>query len=83
MNINGNVYGKNVVGKHLIMEMVNYIGGKKVNKKIKKVSDEKEAEKDKKYKVVLSPSFPGEYRAVFEDILKELEKKVENNENKP
>ena len=39
---------------------------------------EKEAEKDKKYKVVLSPSFPGEYRAVFEDILKELEKKVEN-----
>jgi hypothetical protein len=36
MNINGNVYGKNVVGKHLIMEMVNYIGGKKVNKKIKK-----------------------------------------------
>ena len=43
---------------------------------------EKEAEKDKKYKVVLSPSFPGEYRAVFEDILKELEKKVENNENK-
>ena len=46
------------------------------------VSDEKEAEKDKKYKVVLSPSFPGEYRAVFEDILKELEKKVENNENK-
>ena len=37
---------------------------------------EKEAEKDKKYKVVLSPSFPGEYRAVFEDILKELEKKV-------
>ena len=43
---------------------------------------EKEAEKDKKYKVVLSPSFPGEYRAVFEDILKELEKNVENNENK-
>jgi len=39
---------------------------------------EKEAEKDKKYKVVLSPSFPGGYRAVFEDILKELEKKVEN-----
>jgi hypothetical protein len=73
MNINGNVYGKNVVGKHLIMEMVNYIGGKKVNKKIKKV-------KDKKYKVVLSPSFPGEYRAVFEDILKELEKEVKKSE---
>ena len=39
---------------------------------------EKEAEKDKKYKVVLAPFFPDEYRAVFEDILKELEKKVEN-----
>jgi hypothetical protein len=23
----GNVYGKNVVGNHLIMVMVNYIGG--------------------------------------------------------
>ena len=46
------------------------------------VSDEKEAEKDKKYKVVLSPSFPGEYRAVFEDVLKELEKKIEKNEKK-
>ena len=45
-------------------------------------NDEKEAEKDKKYEVVLAPSFPEEYRAVFEDILKELEKKVENNENK-
>jgi len=39
---------------------------------------EKEAEKDKKYKVVLAPFFPDEYRTVFEDILKELEKKVEN-----
>ena len=38
------------------------------------VSDKKEAEKDKKYKVVLAPSFPEEYRAVFEDILKEWEK---------
>jgi hypothetical protein len=34
MTINGNVYGKNVVGKHLIMEMVNYIGGKKVKKRL-------------------------------------------------
>jgi len=30
-------------------------------------------EKDKKYKVVLAPSFPEEYRAVFEDILKEMD----------
>jgi hypothetical protein len=51
-----------------------------MNKKIKKVFDEKEAEKDKKYKVVLSPFFPGEYRAVFEDILKELEKEVKKSE---
>jgi len=32
------------------------------------------AEKDKKYKVVLAPSFPEEYRSVFEDILEEWEK---------
>ena len=32
------------------------------------------AEKDKKYKVVLAPSFPEEYRSVFEDILGEWEK---------
>lgn len=38
------------------------------------VSDVNErAEKDKKYKVVLAPSFPEEYRTVFEDILKEWE----------
>jgi hypothetical protein len=30
IDTNGNVYGKNVVGKHLIMVMVDYIGGKKV-----------------------------------------------------
>jgi hypothetical protein len=30
LDINGNVCGKNVVGNHLIMVMVNYIGGKKV-----------------------------------------------------
>jgi hypothetical protein len=30
-------------------------------------------EKDKKYKVVLAPSFPEEYRSVFEDILKEMD----------
>ena len=34
MDINGNVYGKNVVGKHLIAEMVNYIGGKKDKKRL-------------------------------------------------
>jgi len=38
------------------------------------VSDEKEVEKDKKYEVVLSPSFPEEYRAEFEDILEEVNK---------
>jgi hypothetical protein len=27
MDTNGNVFGKNVVGKHLIMVMVGYIGG--------------------------------------------------------
>ena len=32
------------------------------------------AEKDEKYKVVLAPSFPEEYRSVFEDILEEWEK---------
>jgi hypothetical protein len=36
------------------------------------VSDEKEAEKDKKYEVVLAPSFPEEYRAEFEDILEKM-----------
>jgi len=45
------------------------------------VSDVNErAEKDKKYKVVLAPSFPEEYRSVFEEILKDWEK--EDNENK-
>ena len=39
------------------------------------------AEKDKKYKVVLAPSFPEEYRAVFEDILKEWEKEDKKSEN--
>jgi len=46
------------------------------------VSDEKKAEKDKKYKVVLAPSFPEEYRSVFEDILEEWEKEdkiIKNN----
>ena len=38
------------------------------------VSDEKEVEKDKKYEVVLAPSFPEEYRAEFEDILKKVNK---------
>ena len=33
------------------------------------VSDEKESEK---YKVVLAPSFPDEYRSFFEDILEEV-----------
>ena len=37
------------------------------------------AEKDKKYKVVLAPSFPEEYRSVFEDILEDWEKEDENN----
>ena len=32
------------------------------------------AEKDEKYKVVLAPSFPEEYRSVFEDILEDWEK---------
>ena len=44
------------------------------------VSDVNEAEKDKKYKVVLAPSFPEEYRSVFEEILEDWEK--EDNENK-
>ena len=35
MDINGNVFGKNVIVKHLIMVMVDYIGGKD-GKKIKK-----------------------------------------------
>ncbi len=33
------------------------------------ISDEKESEK---YKVVLAPSFPDEYRSFFEDILEEV-----------
>ena len=33
------------------------------------ISDEKESEK---YKVVLAPSFPDEYRSLFEDILEEV-----------
>ena len=37
------------------------------------------AEKDKKYKVVLAPSFPEEHRSVFEDILEDWEKEDENN----
>ena len=38
------------------------------------VSDVNEgAEKDKKYKVVLAPSFPEEYRSVFEEILEDWE----------
>ena len=37
-------------------------------------NDEKEVEKDKKYEVVLAPSFPEEYRAEFEDILEEVNK---------
>ena len=43
------------------------------------VSDQKKHDQDKKYKVVLAPSFPEEYRAVFEDILKELEKEDKKN----
>ena len=39
------------------------------------------AEKDKKYKVVLAPSFPEEYRSVFEDILEEWEKEDKKSEN--
>jgi hypothetical protein len=50
------------------------------NCKYKSSLDEKESEKDKKYKVVLAPSFPEEYRSEFEDILEDLEKK--DNENK-
>jgi hypothetical protein len=45
------------------------------------VSDVNErAEKDKKYKVVLAPSFPEEYRTVFEDILKEWEEEDKKSE---
>jgi len=40
------------------------------------ISDEKESEK---YKVVLAPSFPDEYRSLFEDILEDWEKEDENN----
>ena len=40
------------------------------------ISDEKESGK---YKVVLAPSFPEEYRTVFEEILKDWEKEDENN----
>ena len=44
------------------------------------VSDVNErVEKDKKYKVVLAPSFPDEYRSVFEEILEDWEKEDENN----
>ncbi len=32
-----------------------------------------------KYKVVLAPSFPDEYRSLFEDILEDWEKEDENN----
>jgi len=39
------------------------------------------AEKDEKYKVVLAPSFPEEYRSVFEDILEEWEKEDKKSEN--
>ena len=39
------------------------------------------AEKDEKYKVVLAPSFPDEYRSVFEDILEEWEKEDKKSEN--
>ncbi len=40
------------------------------------------AEKDKKYKVVLAPSFPEEYRSVFEDILEDWEKEDKKSEKK-
>jgi hypothetical protein len=47
------------------------------------VSDVNErAEKDKKYKVVLAPSFPEEYRTVFVDILKEWEEEDKKSEKK-
>ena len=46
------------------------------------VSDVNEAEKDKKYKVVLAPSFPEEYRSVFEDILEDWEKEDKKSEKK-
>ena len=47
------------------------------------VSDVNErVEKDKKYKVVLAPSFPEEYRTVFEDILKEWEEEDKKSEKK-
>ena len=72
MNIIGNVYGKNEVGKHLIMEMVNYIGGKKVNKKIKKVFDKMDPEIQEAVKFLIN-----------EIMVKRELKKIENNENKP
>ena len=71
MTINGNVYGKNVVGKHLIMEMVNYIGGKKVNKKIKKVFDKMDPEVQEAVKFLIN-----------EIMVKRELKKIKNNENK-
>lgn len=42
------------------------------NCKYKSSLDEKESDKDKKYEVVLSPSFPEEYRSIFDDILVDL-----------
>ena len=72
VDINGNVYGKVAVGKHLIMEMVNYIGGKKVNKKIKKVFDKMDPEIQEAVKFLIN-----------EIMVKRELKKIENNENKP
>ncbi len=71
VDINGNVYGKVAVGKHLIMEMVNYIGGKKVNKKIKKVFDKMDPEIQEAVKFLIN-----------EIVVKRELKKLEKNENK-
>ncbi len=71
VDINGNVYGKVAVGKHLIMEMVNYIGGKKVNKKIKKVFDKMDPEIQEAVKFLIN-----------EIMVKRELKKLEKSENK-
>ncbi len=54
------------------MEMVNYIGGKKVNKKIKKVFDKMDPEIQEAVKFLIN-----------EIMVKRELKKIENNENKP
>jgi len=71
VDINGNVYGKVAVGKHLIMEMENYIGGKKVNKKIKKVFDKMDPEIQEAVKFLIN-----------EIVVKRELKKLEKSEKK-